>query len=287
MPTISQESDASSSQRQLEEALLQAGRFRIAGQWEKALVLLREVHPIVGELGLIARAQYALSTARILIDQGGFGGFDTWAEQSRYLDLALADAQQTNDLTLLGAVWDAHGMSLHHQYLNTGRVAEPPEELPSFERGLRYRQQVEDQHGIAESLFHIGLIYGVVRQDHQQALPFFQQSYALAQTLGDQITASYAIRHIGFAHYDAGNLMQARENLQESLQLREQAGFIPGVAMALVMLAHADADLKQHALALAHLHRAKAVFQELDAAKKVVWVEQLITEFQSNQDLES
>ena len=131
-------------------------------------------------------------------------------------------------------------------------------------------------------MFHIGLIYGVVRQDHQQALPFFQQSYTLAQTLGDQIIASYAIRHIGFAQYDAGNLTQARENLQESLRLREQAGFIPGVAMALVMLAYADAELKQRALALEHLHGAKAIFQELAAAKKVVWVEQLITEFQQN-----
>jgi tetratricopeptide (TPR) repeat protein len=280
MSTVSQNSDAPGPQQRLEEALLEADRLRIAGQWTKALALLTAVRPIVGELGLAARAKHALFTARVLIDQGGFGGFDTRSEQWQYLDMALADAQQTNDLSLLGAIWDARGMSLHHQFLDTGRTAEPPEELPSFERGLTYRQQADDQHGIAESLFHIGLIYGIVRQDHQKALPFLQQSYTLAQTLGDHITASYAIRHMGFAQYDAGNLIQALENLQESLQLREQAEFIPGVAMALVMLAYANAELKQHALALEHLHRAKAIFQELDAAKRVGWVEGLITEFQ-------
>lgn len=282
MSGISLRTDAPGAEHIVDEALLRANRLRIAGRWNEALTLLRDVQPVADAPSPAARARLALSTARILAEQAGFGGFDTWEERSQYFDVALTNAQQTTDLALLGEIWDARGMSIHHQYLDTGRAAEPPDELPSFERGLAYRQQVDDQQGIAESLFHIGLVYGVVRQDHQQALPFFQQSYTLAQTLGDQIIASYAIRHIAFAQHDAGDTPQARTSLQESLHLREQAGFIPGVAMALVMLADADAELGQRTQAIAHLQRAKAIFLSLDAPNKVTWVEQLITEFQQN-----
>jgi hypothetical protein len=142
---------------------------------------------------------------------------------------------------------------------------------------------VNDQRGIAESLFHIGLVYGVVRQDHTRALPFFKQSYELAQAIHDPVIASYAIRHIGFAQHNADELEAARASLHESLTLREQAGFIPGIAMALVMLAYADAERNQRNLALEHFQRAKTIFRQLGAEEKVGWVEQLIKEFQQEQ----
>lgn len=271
--------NTSDSQMQLDATLQRADHLRISGRWTDALALLTDTRSGAEGLGPLARAKHSLATARALTDQGGFGGFDTYSERTAYLDRALADAQQTDDLGLLGAVWDARGMSLHHQYLDTDRTAEPPEELSSFEQALERRQQADDQHGIAESLFHIGLVYGVVRQDHKQALPFFEQSYALAQSLQDIITASYAIRHIAFAQHDAGDIQAARASLQESLLLREQAHFVPGVAMGLVMLAYADSGLGERRAALGHLERAKAIFVDLHAPNKVAWVEQLISEF--------
>lgn len=281
MSQIVSRTDTPNSQQQLDEVWFRTDQLRVTGQWNDALTLLAAYRSVANESGSAARARHALATACVLTDQAGFGGFDTWIERSQQLEMALAEAQQTPELALLGAIWDARGMSLHHQYLDTGRTVEPPEELSSFECGLHYHQQIGDQHGIAESLFHIGLVYGVVRQNHHQALPYLQQSYELAQMLGDTITASYAIRHIGFAQYDAGDLVQARASLQESLTLREHAQFIPGVAMALVMLAYADAELKDHTHALAHLQRAKTIFLDLSAAKKVEWVEHLINEFQA------
>jgi hypothetical protein len=166
--------DTSRLQDILNETLLRADQLRIAGQGKDALMLLKDVQPVANDLGFAARARHALSTASTLTEQAGFGGFDTWEERLKYLETALTDAQQTDDLALLGAIWDTRGMSLHQQYLDTSRTAEPPEELSSFERGLSYRQQVADQHGIAKSLFHIGLVYDIVRQDHKTSLPFLQ-----------------------------------------------------------------------------------------------------------------
>jgi tetratricopeptide (TPR) repeat protein len=280
MPEIAPITLAERARRLVDDAVTLADAWRIAGRWADALILLGGLEPIAQEYGGALRAAQALATARVLTEQDGFGDADTLAMRTIYLDTALAVAQQIDDPVLLGAIWDARGMSLHYAYLDGGRTAEPPEELPSFERGLGYRQQAADQRGIAESLFHVGLVYGVVRQDHAQALPFFRQSYDLAQALGDRIMASYAIRHIAFVQHDAGDMASARASLQESLELREQAGFIPAVAMALVMLAHADADLGQHDQAIQHLRRAQTIFLGLGAERKATWLEQLIAEFQ-------
>lgn len=257
-----------------------ADMWRLAGRWADGLLLLGGLKPVVDALDTEHQAVHALTTAHMLVDQATFSGVDTLISRSALLDTALMHAQQVHNSALLGAVWNARGLSLHSAFLDTARTTEPPDELASFQRGLEAYQQAQDQRGIAESLFHIGLVYGVVRQDHTQALPFFTQSYELAQTIPDQIIASYAIRHIGFAQHNAGQVDAAHASLQESLRLREQAGFIPGIAMALVMLAYAASELHQPTLALERLHRAKTIFQQLGAEKKISWIDQLIIEFQ-------
>ncbi|MBA3946855.1 MAG: hypothetical protein H0X37_20115 [Herpetosiphonaceae bacterium] len=221
------------SQQLLTEAIVLADAWRHAGRWMDAQTLLIGMEPVAHDIGPAGMSRHALTVGRLLTDYATFGGADTLAERDAALATALPYAEQTDDDALLGAIWDAKGMSLHTAYLDTGRTAEPADELPAFERSLAYRQQANDQAGIAESLFHVGLVYGVIRDDHKRALPYFQQSYALAQAIEDDIIASYAIRHIGFAHYANGDVAAARANVAESLHLREAAGFIPGVAMAL------------------------------------------------------
>jgi hypothetical protein len=56
--------------------------------------------------------------------------------------------------------------------------------------------------------------------------------------VGDKLTMSYAIRHLGFAHMAAGAGDAARQRLEESVRLRREIGFQPGVAAGLVALAH-------------------------------------------------
>jgi tetratricopeptide (TPR) repeat protein len=262
--------------RAFADTVAQAEQLRLYGRWTDGLLIMQQIAPALAQLDLAEQATHALVTARILTEQAGFGGFDTLDERMALLDAALRLAEQTADPALLGAVWDARGMSLHQAFLDAGRPAEPPEERPSFERGLQYFQQAQDQRGSALASFHLGLVYGVVRRDHAQALPYFQQSYALAQAVQDHITASYAIRHIGFALHDAGEVVAARASLHESLVLREQAGFVPGVAMALVMLAYADTELGQRDAAVQHLLRAQAIFRQLGAERKVDWVAGLL-----------
>jgi hypothetical protein len=60
------------------------------------------------------------------------------------------------------------------------------------------------------------------------------------------------LRHLGIAEHAAGRFDAARERLEESLRLRRESGFLPGVTANLVGLAYVAAaqDHRDEAIAL-------------------------------------
>jgi tetratricopeptide (TPR) repeat protein len=265
-------------ERILEDAEALAESWRIEGRWADAITLLYSLRPVATQQGHATLARMWLLAARVLTDQAIFGGFDTLAEREEALNQALTHAELAGEPSLLGGVWDAQGFSLHAAYLDGDRRTEPEHEMEYFERGLVLRQQANQSPEVAESLFHIGLVYGVVRHDHAQALPHFEEAYRLAQDSGDQVIASYAIRHIAFAHYAAGDIARARVGLEESLHLREAARFEPGVAMALIALASAEAALGDKTQAVTKLERARDIFEWLGATRRLAQVDEEIAQ---------
>jgi len=96
-----------------------------------------------------------------------------------------------------------------------------------------------------------------------------------------RVIASYAIRHIGFAHLAAEALAAAHEALAESLALREAVGFTPGVAAALSALAHVDVLAGDKAKARQRLEPSRKIFVSLGAPARVALIDQQITSFLS------
>jgi len=242
--------------RLLDNAAVVADTWRLAGRWADALTLLRGLDPVAAAVGDGAQASLAVQLARVHLDHGTFAGTTLLREVGDILERGLAQAEAAHSTMLQGALWDAKGYSLHVAFLAAGRSSEPADELPCFQRGLTLRRTAGDQRGIAESLFHIGLVYGVVRQNDVLALPYLEEAYRLAQEVGDRVTTSYAVRHIGFALSSAGDLEGAQAALAESLRLREAEGFVPGVAMALVACALAAKDAGNKA---AHMPSSSAL----------------------------
>jgi tetratricopeptide (TPR) repeat protein len=113
--------------------------------------------------------------------------------------------------------------------------------------------------GAAESQFWLGCFYQVVRGDDAAAGPVLQQSYRLAARAGDKLTMSYALRHLGIAEHAAGRLDAAREQLEESVRLRREVGFLPGVAANLVGLTYIAAGQGRRDEALALLAEAAGI----------------------------
>lgn len=170
-------------------------------------------------------AEERIEQARLLYERAVFGG-DVSALAIAERDLNGVEA----DLAL------ARGRIIHARFLQEGH--EDPHELVLFERAAQLYQMLGDVRGEGESLFWVGIFHQVVRHDDAAAVPVLQRSYELAAQAGDKLTLSYALRHLGIAEHAAGRLDAARERLEESVRLRREIGFLPGVSANLVGLTY-------------------------------------------------
>ncbi|GIH98282.1 tetratricopeptide repeat protein [Planobispora takensis] len=143
-----------------------------------------------------------------------------------------------------------------------------------FQRAVELYRTLGDTRGEAESLFWAGIFHQVVRGDGDVAVPLFDRSYELATEAGDKLTMSYALRHLGFAEHTAGRPDAARERLEESVRLRREIGFLPGVAANLVGLAYISAGWERRDEALALLDEADEIARNGGAWGVVRWVGQ-------------
>jgi tetratricopeptide (TPR) repeat protein len=254
-------------------ALQLAHRWRLEGRWQDTLTLLHGILPVTAELNDARRAQVWLHIARTLNDRATFGGIPGEDEHQDALENALKYSESSGDESLLGAAWDSKGMAEHARFLNSDRSTEPENELEFFEHGFKYREQVGDPRGLAESYFHLGLVHQVVRRDSKTGEPFFERAYELAKKAKDRVMQSYAVRHIGFARDAAGDYKGALAGYQESLALREEAGFKPGVAMALFTLGEFEAEQGHPDRARGYFLQARELLTGLGAAARVEMVE--------------
>ena len=134
-----------------------------------------------------------LAGAKELYERAIFNGqYDVLPQADRELDAVEA------------ALLIGRGRVMHGRYLET-RI-EVPEELPAFERAADLYRALGDERGEAEAQFWIGCFHQVVRDDNASAVPPLTAASELARKTGDQLTLSYALRHLGIAAHMAGDL---------------------------------------------------------------------------------
>ncbi|MFE9188783.1 tetratricopeptide repeat protein [Micromonospora sp. NPDC007208] len=216
----------------------------------------RKGWPLMAE-GLDAR----LVRAQVRYEQAVFGG------DAKSLDEA------ERDLTALDAdVALARGRLLHARFLDTG--LEDAEELPLFERAARLYQELGDARGEGESLFWVGTVHQVIRQDQASADPAFARACELATAAGDELTLSYVLRHLCFGEQAAGRVDGARELLTESTRLRRKLSFTAGVAANLIGLADLAASDGDRDAARELLNEAAGLAADSGAHGVGRWVEE-------------
>lgn len=198
--------------------------------------------------------------AKQLYERVVFGGDEeALALADRELDAAEAD------LAL------ARGRVLHARFLQERH--EDPRELPLFEQAAELYRRLGDERGEADALFWIGCYHQVVRGTHEAALEFLERSYRLATAAGDDLTTSYAVRHLGFADLAAGDFAAARRRFEESVRLRRKIGFQPGVAAGLLALAELAAETGDRDEELRLLDEAEAIARDSGAHGTLRWIE--------------
>lgn len=169
------------------------------------------------------------------------------------------------------------GRMLHCRFLQTR--TEQAGELQYFERAVDLYRGVHDERGEAEAQFWIGCFHQVVRDDNLTAVPHLGIAATLARRAGDDLTLSYAQRHLGIAAHIAGEYDEARALLEESTALRRNLGFTAGVAANLVGLTYLaiaqgrtdDArTLADEGAALARSAGAVSVTDQIEGARSTI-----------------
>ncbi|MFI0960550.1 tetratricopeptide repeat protein [Streptomyces sp. NPDC021080] len=208
----------------------------------------------------MTREQDGIERVRELYESALFGGDAS----------ALATADRELD-AVEAAVSLERGKLMHVRFLDDRQ--EDPRELALFERAAELYHRSGDTGGEADALFWIGCWHQVVCEDSATGLPYFERSYELARSVDDRKTMSYAVRHLGFAEKEAGRFDRARESLAESVALRREIGFMPGVAAGLLALAYLSAESDDRTTALGYLDEARTVAERCGAEGVMGWIE--------------
>ncbi|MGH2598641.1 MAG: tetratricopeptide repeat protein [Dehalococcoidia bacterium] len=176
---------------------------------------------------------------------------------------ALSRATAAGDRKAEAAAIDLQGLLLHDM-----AIEQPPEERARidsgpehelFDRALAIRRQIGDIEGVAESMFHLGLVYQVLRGDAAAASPYFREALALveAQPDSDVLLRSEIHRHIGFdrllreQRHD-----EALAHLHTSLDLRSTLDEPGWTVSGLVALAMGERLAGMRPEAIDHSRRA-------------------------------
>lgn len=211
----------------------EVARLRGEGRWDEALELVDD----------------PLARADLLNEQALFAG-DADARAAAERELDRVEARLLLE----------RGRVLHARFL--AEREEDPGELELFEAGLSLARASGDDRLVAEALFWVGIVHQVVRGEHGASLPFFERSYALAAQLNDRKLKSYAIRHLGFVHDHAGRHEEAWAAFEESVELRREEGFLPGVAAGLHTLGEVAVEQGRPEEARPLLEEARALAEQ-------------------------
>jgi tetratricopeptide (TPR) repeat protein len=184
-----------------------------------------------------------------------------------------AEATELAEVELDGVEADlalARGRILHARFLADRRRDDAEQRL--FERAAEVYERLGDRRGEAEALFWVGTFHQVVAGDSAAAAPLFDRARALAQADGDRLTLSYVERHRGFLAQEGGRLKEARGLLEESVRLRRELEFLPGVAAGLLALAELELEAGDRDRATGLLEEARRVAVESDADGILRWI---------------
>ncbi|WP_157987587.1 tetratricopeptide repeat protein [Jiangella endophytica] len=195
------------------------------------------------------------------------------------LAASLSTAQAAGDQVAEAATLHWQAMALHYRVIDGGRAAlaelapssiEAEEAL--FTRALDLRRAVGDRAGVAESLFGVGLVHQVLRDDWDAAMPYFREALAEAGAHGDLYTRSETYRHVGFFHLVvSGRPDEAVDHLRRSLELRVELADPRLLASASLSLGQALLVAGRRDDGLAALR--DAVDQAAGAGLRPVWAD--------------
>jgi tetratricopeptide (TPR) repeat protein len=218
-----------------------------------------------------------LDRARLAIARGELEHYRSslvGASDTRAIELlraALVAAEASRHEPAIADAADLLGLVLYSEAFDTGNFAAAIEPL---ERGLSIRRRIDDRRGIAESLFHLGLVHQnraqATEADRKRAMELYLQALPIARDGGFEVEQSYLERHIAAEEELRGNLDAALAGFSRSASLRRKAKYQIYLAPALLALGDIHAARGEKKDAGSSYREALAAAKETRAARFIV-----------------
>jgi tetratricopeptide (TPR) repeat protein len=214
-----------------------------AGRLEDAVALFAALDLAEGATET-DRLRVSLAQGRLITDRV-FHANRGYDEAIATLEAVYALAQQLGDERLGATSLDLIGFADYYRALQAGDK-DYRSLLGRFQAALARREGLDDSRGVADSLFHIGLIHERLGET-DMALDMYRRAYALAKERGHELELSYAARHLGGLALEAGDLDAALAYFRESLALRQEVGYtlllpLAHIALGETLLARNDVN---------------------------------------------
>ncbi len=141
------------------------------------------------------------------------------------------------------------------------------EAIDFYQQSLEIQREIGDLNGEASSLICLGNTYDSMGQ-YPKAIEFHQQSLKIKCEIGDRRGEAFSLSNLGNAYYSMGQYLKAIAFHQQSLEIRYEIGDRNGEADSLFNLGLAMSKVDQNE-ALQYLHKAKAIYEELQLDYKI------------------
>jgi hypothetical protein len=232
-----------------------ARSLMLAGRWDQAIGLLDAVTAADDA----ERAVLAVAGAEVAVDQDFWVRTDRGATALERASAAVARACADGAGAAPELDFDLEFFRLKHDYgvelaglFSGGEPGRDPAVLDDLSRRAAVlRDHAPDLGRRAWAAFYAGLIEDVLRGDGDAGRPRYAEALQAGEQCGDELIVSYALRHLGFGAYAAGDAELARRHWERSKELRQRAGCVPLVLAQQVQLAELDRDAGETAAARA------------------------------------
>ncbi len=245
--------DTTNSKTIVQLAMSQAHAWERLGRWDDAVALLRAVRP-AAEQSPALEGPLLTALAHTRNQQDWFQGPTGEGDKPALFDRLEQLARERDDERMLADVLHERGLDLHTRYFHDDGDLGAEEQL--FERAIELRRANGDEVGVAWSLIYLATIWQI-REESARGVPMFEEAEEIGRRLGDSLIVSYATRHLGMIRQEQEAWEGAEAAYRESLTLREQLNWVPGIgtanhALGAFLLARGESERARQHLESAH-----------------------------------
>jgi predicted ATPase/class 3 adenylate cyclase len=113
-------------------------------------------------------------------------------------------------------------------------------------QSLTLAERLDDRPGSARAYRALGLARGIARKDPRGAIPLFEQSVALFETVGERWELNESLIGLANGHRFSGDKARGREYYLRGLDLMAGAGNRPAMAWLLFLVAAVEGEMGRH-----------------------------------------